>query len=151
MNKAAFFKLPLFAVVGASSQRSKFGNKVLRAYQEKTLNALPVSKRETVIEGIPCVDSLTTLAHNLTPESEFPQVSGITSTAMIGVSIITPPGATRLILEEGALLGYTNFFLQPGTTNAEVDSFIAELKKKNKKMNIIEGCVLVELDVDENK
>ena len=151
MSKAAFFKLPLFAVVGASSERAKFGNKVLRAYQEKSLNALPVSQRQNIIEGLPCVDSLTTLSHNLTVESEFPQVTGITSTAMIGVSIITPPAVTRRILEEGNLLGYTNYFLQPGTSDSEVEKYISEMKKNNKQMNIIQGCVLVELDVDENK
>jgi len=151
MSKASFFKLPLFAVVGASSERSKFGNKVLRAYQEKSMNALPISKKQTTIEGIPCVDSLSTLSHNLTVETEFPQLQGITNPSMVGVSIITPPAATRAVLEEGALLGYTNFFLQPGTCDAEVEKYIATLKKGNKQMNIIQGCVLVELDVDQNK
>uniref|UniRef100_A0A7S3GYH1 CoA-binding domain-containing protein n=1 Tax=Spumella elongata TaxID=89044 RepID=A0A7S3GYH1_9STRA len=151
MSKASFFKLPLFAVVGASSERAKFGNKVLRAFQEKSLNALPISKKQATIEGIPCIDSLKTLSHNLTVETEFPQLQGITNPSMVGVSVVTPPAATRAVLEEGALLGYTNFLLQPGTCDAEVEKYITSLQKGNDKMNIIQGCVLVELGVDPHK
>ena len=151
MSKASFFKLPLFAVVGASSERAKFGNKVLRAFQEKSLNALPISKKQATIEGIPCIDSLKTLSHNLTVETEFPQLQGITNPSMVGVSVVTPPAATRAVLEEGAHLGYTNFLLQPGTCDAEVEKYITTLQKGNDKMNIIQGCVLVELGVDPHK
>jgi hypothetical protein len=46
----------------------------------------------------------------------------------VGVSIITPPGVTRLILEEGVAMGFKHFFLQPGTFDEEVLDFVAGLK-----------------------
>ena len=47
-----FFSLPWKVVVGASSDRSKFGNKVLRCYQSHEHNVVPINKRQNVIEGI---------------------------------------------------------------------------------------------------
>jgi hypothetical protein len=47
-----FFSLPLKAVVGASTDRMKFGNKVLRCYIDKKQLAVPINKRQATIEGI---------------------------------------------------------------------------------------------------
>jgi hypothetical protein len=44
-----------YAVVGASSAREKYGNKVLRAYLQNQLAVTPVHPREAQIEGLrPC-------------------------------------------------------------------------------------------------
>lgn len=151
MSSKAFFKLPLFAVVGASSERSKFGNKVFRAYQGHEFNVIPISKKQDIVEGVSCVDSLTTLASKVTGEPEFQKLFGVTNTSQIGVSIVTPPGVTRQILEEGLELGYTNFFLQPGTHDASVEDYMLNAKQENKALNFIQSCVLVELGVDPHK
>lgn len=148
LAKKAFLKLPLFAVVGASNDRSKFGNKVLRAYQEHSFKAIPISKKQDVIEGVASLDSLTTLANKVTGEKDFQTSVGVNTTALIGVSIVTPPAATRLVLEEGLQLGYTHFFLQPGTCDDAVQDYILEAKKANQNLNIIQSCLLVELGVD---
>ena len=147
MKKKAFFKLPLFAVVGASTERAKFGNKVLRAYIDNSFQAVPINKKQDIIEGMHCVDSLTTLASTLSKGENY---NGVSNPAQVGVSIITPPNVTKLILEEGVGLGYSNFFLQPGTCNDEVEDYILELKGLKPKINIIQGCVLVELGFDEH-
>lgn len=39
-------------IIGASSDRSKYGNKAVRAYRRAGHEVLPVNPRETVIEGI---------------------------------------------------------------------------------------------------
>lgn len=148
LAKKAFLKLPLFAVVGASSDRSKFGNKVLRAYQEHSFKVIPVSKKQDIIEGVASVDSLTTLANKVTGETDFQLAVGVNTPANIGVSIVTPPAATRLVLEEGLKLGYTNFFLQPGTYDDAVEDYILEVKEANHNLNIIQSCMLVELGVN---
>jgi predicted CoA-binding protein len=146
MSSKAFFKLPLFAVVGASTERSKFGNKVLRAYIDNSFKAIPISKKQSSIEGIPCVESLTALAASLSAtEASF---NNTVDTSKIGVSIVTPPGATKLILEEAVGLGYCNFFLQPGTYDAEVEEYMAGLKAEKPTINLIQSCVLRELGVD---
>ncbi|KAJ1402947.1 CoA binding domain-containing protein [Ochromonadaceae sp. CCMP2298] len=152
----AFFQLPMFAVVGASTDRSKFGNKVLRCYQENGKQVVPVNKRTKVIEDIQCVESLAAIALTLSEQASF-AVSNLQtfdlSPATVGVSIITPPGATRLIIEEGAALGFRHFFLQPGTFDEEVLELVAQLKrvKDTKGLNVIHGCVLVEFGFDERR
>lgn len=65
----------------------------------------------------------------------------------IGISIITPPGVTKLIIDEGIQLGYRNFFLQPGTVDKIVQNYIKnDIKTKFNDVNIIQGCVLVDLN-----
>ena len=119
-------------MVGASDDRSKFGNKVFRCYQEHGYSVTPINKKSTEIEGIPCVPTLTELSKILSNE--------------IGVSIITPPGVTKLILEEGISLGITNFYLQPGTYDDSTDEYIKNIKSDStNNINIVKSCVLIEL------
>jgi uncharacterized protein len=40
------------AVVGASSDRRKFGNKALRAFQQQGFDAIPVNPHESEVEGL---------------------------------------------------------------------------------------------------
>jgi predicted CoA-binding protein len=39
------------AVIGASSQRAKFGNKALRAFRHAGYRVVPINPRETTVEG----------------------------------------------------------------------------------------------------
>jgi uncharacterized protein len=43
--------MPVIAVIGASSDRSKYGNKALRAFRQQGYTVVPVNPRETEIEG----------------------------------------------------------------------------------------------------
>jgi predicted CoA-binding protein len=121
-----FFKLPLFAVVGASNNREKFGNKVLRCYQQYSRHVVPISKVSDNVEGVDSLNSLTRLAEKLQEAQAALADSNIHAkyknvrVADVGVSIITPPAVTRAVLEEGLTLGYRNFFLQPGTVDEDV-------------------------------
>ena len=40
------------AVVGASNDRNKFGNKALRAYQAEGHTVIPINPNESVVEGL---------------------------------------------------------------------------------------------------
>ena len=57
----AFLAQGPYAVVGASRDRSKYGNQVLRAYQQHGHQAFPVNPRETAVEGVACVPDLQAL------------------------------------------------------------------------------------------
>lgn len=129
-----FFDLPTFAVVGASADRDKFGNKVLRCYKQHGKNAIPISKRQTTIENLPCKESLTALATELGGDM-----------SRVGVSIITPPGATALIMKEGVAVGCRHFYLQPGTADASVRELISSKEFVDAGVKTIQGCVLVDL------
>lgn len=91
-----------YAVVGASSDRAKFGNRVLRAYLHKGWKVYPVNPRETSIEGLTAYPDLKSL-----PE------------APRGVSIITPPAVTERIVEEAADAGARFVWMQPGAESPE--------------------------------
>lgn len=153
-----FFKQSLFAVVGASDDRSKFGNKVLRCYQQHGFSVVPINKRTSVIEGIPCETSLTELCQKLSIVGNVlkSNVNGdaedITSKNIknIGVSIITSPGVTKLIIEEGLALGIEHFYLQPGTYDSETDDYINTKKADfGSDINIVKSCVLIDLGFNE--
>lgn len=88
--------------------------------------------------GLPCIDSLSTLNEQIY-RGLYPPVL---SFADIGISIITPPGVTAMILREGYSLGARNFFLQPGTYDEEVDRII---RLEVHEAVCIKGCVLVDL------
>lgn len=133
--RGGYFDLPLFAVVGASTNRDKFGNKVLRCYQQHGKNVIPISKREAIIESLPCTQSLTALSSS--------QVD--LDMSKVGVSIITPPGATALILKEGVAVGCRHFYLQPGTVDQIVQELISSDEFVNAGVKVIQGCVLVDL------
>jgi predicted CoA-binding protein len=120
-----FFTSPVFGVVGASSQRHKFGNKVLRCYLEHNLRAIPVHPAEKVIEGLACVASVSAL-----PD------------AVNSISIITPPQITEKVVEQALAKGIENIWMQPG---AESDAAVKLCQGGG--VNLIHGgsCLLVEL------
>lgn len=96
-----FLKSKSFGVVGASTDRSKYGNKVLRCYQMNGLKVVPVNPREVAVEGVPCVASV----------SDLPD--GVSS-----ISIITPPSVTEKVVEEAIVKGIRNIWMQPGAESA---------------------------------
>jgi hypothetical protein len=46
------------AIIGASNDRRKFGNKALRAFQHRGFTVVPVNPHEKTVEGIPAVSSV---------------------------------------------------------------------------------------------
>ncbi len=43
--------MPVVAVIGASSDRRKFGNRALRAFQRQGYTVVPINPNEAIIEG----------------------------------------------------------------------------------------------------
>jgi len=126
---AEFLAKRPFAVVGASRHRDKYGNKVLRAYQQHALKVYPVHPREAEIEGL----------------AAYPTLADLPEPAR-GVSVITPPAVTEKIVDEVIRLGIQWIWMQPG---AESAAAIARAKAAG--VNVIAGgpCVLVALHYHE--
>jgi uncharacterized protein len=120
-----FFTSPSFAVIGASADRNKYGNKVLRCYLEHHKIVYPVNPNEQTIEGLSCTHDLQSL----------PQ-------AVQSISIITPPTITEKIVEEAHKKDIQNIWMQPGAESA-----LAIQKAESYGMNVIAGgpCILVVL------
>ncbi len=114
-----------FAVVGASADRAKYGNKVFRCYQQHGLHAVPVNPKDPIVEG----------------SRAFSMLSKVPS-KIDAVSIITPPKITESVIEEAGKLGIQHVWMQPGA-----DSPAAVARAKELGMNVIAGgpCLLVAL------
>ncbi|MEN6493006.1 MAG: CoA-binding protein, partial [Thermoguttaceae bacterium] len=57
----AFLDQKTFAVVGASSNREKYGNKVLRAYLQTNRKVYAINPNEREVEGVPSYPDLASL------------------------------------------------------------------------------------------
>ncbi|NLS90924.1 MAG: CoA-binding protein [Planctomycetaceae bacterium] len=121
----AFLDGTAFAVVGASEDRSKYGNKVLRVYQQNGLTVYPVNPKAKEIEGLACYPDFASL-----PE------------AVHGVSIVTPPAVTEKVVEQAHAAGIRHLWMQPG---AESDRAIKRAEELG--MEVLAGgpCILVKL------
>jgi predicted CoA-binding protein len=98
---AAFLAAPAYAVAGASKNRDKYGNKVLRCYLQNGRTVVPVNPVETEIEGITCVKAV----------NELP-------VEVQSLSIITPPQVTDKVVEQAIARGIRNLWMQPGAQSA---------------------------------
>ena len=131
MNKhiEEFFKSPAYAVIGASKNRIKYGNKVLRCYLQHHLTVYPVHPQEQLIENMPVFSSV----HELPSEVH-------------SISIITPPAITEQVVTAAIKKGIKNIWLQPG---AESEQAINDCL--NHHINVIANgaCILVVLGYHE--
>ncbi|KXH25286.1 CoA binding domain-containing protein [Colletotrichum salicis] len=98
-----FFSQKFIAVVGASSNPAKFGNKIFAWYLSHSIPATPINPTASTVNALgkdhPALPNLAALPH---PKDT-------------AVSIITPPPATLKVLQEAKELGVPAVWLQPGT------------------------------------
>nr|MBP8273991.1 CoA-binding protein [Acidobacteriota bacterium] len=50
--------MPVIAILGASSDRSKFGNKAVRAFRAQGFTVVPINRKESEVEGEPAYASV---------------------------------------------------------------------------------------------
>jgi predicted CoA-binding protein len=120
-----FLASSTFGVVGASTRREKYGNKVLRCYAQAGRRAIPVNPREAEIEGVPCVASVLDLPDDVK-----------------SISVITPPQVTERVVEEAVAKGIENVWMQPG---AESEAAVAACQRAGINVIADGSCVLVVL------
>lgn len=97
---AKFLTSKAFAVAGASIKREKYGNMVVRCYQQQGKVVIPVHPLEKEIEGVACVSSVADLP---------PEVKSL--------SMITPPQVTEKIVAVAIAHGIDNIWMQPGAAS----------------------------------
>ena len=128
---AAFLDGNHFAVVGASTDRSRYGNKVLRTYLQQNLSVTPVNPNAEIVEGIAAAPSLSAVP-----------------VPIHGISVITPPAITETVVQDAIGLGIRHIWLQPGAESA-----VAVQAAEAAGINVVHSgpCLLVVLgfrDVD---
>ena len=113
------------AVVGASSDRSKWGNKSLRAFRQQGYTVYPVNPNESVIEGLAAYKSITDLP--VRPDK---------------VTVYVRPQILQKMLPDIASRGCDELWLNPGTESNEV---LAEAERL--KLNVIQACSIIGVGV----
>jgi uncharacterized protein len=113
------------AIIGASADRSKFGNKAVRAFVRQGYTVYPVNPKETEIEGLPAFKSI----------ADVPVRPNL-------ISVYLPPPVLLKVLPAIAAKGCDEFWLNPGT---ESDEVLAEAERLG--LNIIQACSIVGIGV----
>lgn len=116
------------AVVGASNNSEKYGNRIVRHLVEEGHTVFPVNPKEKIILNLPC----------------YRKVGDIEATVDI-VDIVVPPEVTLKVLRYLKTLGRVNVWIQPG---AESDEVIQYLEKYSDQFGIItyNQCIMTSLD-----
>lgn len=109
------------AIIGASNDPRKYGNKAVRAYLQQGYTVYPVNIHEDRIEGLPAFRSIRDVPAR-------PQM----------VSVYLPPALTLRVLPDIAAKGCDELWLNPGT---ESDEVLAEAARLG--LNVIQACSIV--------
>jgi len=120
-------KEPTIAIIGASTDRSKFGNKAVRAYAQGGYQVFPVHPTARTIEGLPAFDSILNV-----PVEKLDRVS-----------LYLPPELGLQVIEQVAQKSPREVWLNPG---AESPALIARGKEIG--LNIVVGCSIVDIGVN---
>jgi len=109
------------AVIGASKDRAKFGNKAVRAFRQQGYRVYPVNPNATEIEGLSVYQSIRDVP--VRPQR---------------VTVYLPPPVLLKILPDIAARGCDELWLNPGT---ESDRVLAEAARLG--LNVIQACSIV--------
>jgi uncharacterized protein len=96
------------AVIGASNDRRKFGNRAVRAYREQGYTVVPINPHEAQVEGLAAYASIL-------------DVPGPVDMA----SFYVPPEIGEQVIDEVARKGVAEVWLNPG---AESDELVARAR-----------------------
>lgn len=114
------------AIIGASSDRGKFGNKSVRAHLKHGWEVYPVNPKGGEIEGL----------------KVYPNLKDIPVT-LNRVSVYLPPPATMKMLDEISVKMCEELFLNPGSESPEVLHRAHELG-----LEPITACSIVDVGED---
>lgn len=119
----SFLAAKTFAVAGASTDRSKYGNMIFRRLIDTGHKTYPLNPKADLVEGHTAFAQLSECP--VPPEA---------------LSIITPPAVTRGIVQDAILAGVKHLWMQPGAEDEQ-----ASADARNAGLNVIDdgSCLLV--------
>lgn len=115
---------PTVAILGASADRSKFGNKSVRAHRQAGYDVFPVNPKEAEIEGLTAYRSLADV-----PVEHLDRIS-----------VYLPPAVGLAVLPQIVAKGCGELWFNPGSDSAEV---IAEAERLG--LPVVQDCSIVDL------
>lgn len=114
------------AIIGASTDRSKFGNKAVRAFRAQGYAVYPVNPKEESVEGLAAYRSILDVPGRLDK-----------------ISVYVPPPVMLKLLPDIAVKGCEELWLNPGTESPAV---VAEAERLG--LNVIQACSIVAVGMD---
>jgi uncharacterized protein len=105
------------AVIGASSNRDKFGNKALRAFANRGYTVIPINPREAEVEG----------------HRTYRSVLDVPGPIDVATMYVPPRTGVR-ILDELAKKGVGEVWLNPGADGSEVITRAGELGLQTRQL-----------------
>ena len=112
------------ALIGASNDPSKFGNRIYRNLRTKGYNIIPINPKENKIEGDKAYASIEMM-------DKVPDI----------VNFVVPPQIAIKVAQKAIDLGITHLWFQPGSESNELE----ELLRENPDIKyLINSCIMVE-------
>ncbi len=113
-----------WAVVGASNDRAKYGNRIYRVLRERGYRVYPVHPTVATVEG----------------DRAYPDVASLPAGVEV-MDIVIPPERVPAVLDGAKAAGIDRIWLQPGAESAGVLAYAASLG-----LTVISGgpCAMVE-------
>lgn len=113
---------PTVAIVGASSDRRKFGNKAVRAHVQAGFDVYPIHPTEEIVEGLPA----------------FRSVADLPLDRLDRITLYVPPGVGLHLLESLVAKPCGMLILNPGTESPEVVA-----RARHLGLNVVTGCSII--------
>ena len=109
------------AVIGASNNRAKFGNKALRAFERRGYTVIPINPGEAEVEGHKTYASVLDVPH-----------------ALDMATVYVPPDEGLKVMEQLAQKGIGEVWLNPGADSPQVVARARELG-----LNMVQACSII--------
>lgn len=124
-NKKEMLDKKIWAVIGATNNKEKFGYKIWKKLKDYNYEVYPINPKYDDIDGEKCYSSL----------RELPKTPEV-------VDLVVPPKVSMKVVDVAKELGIEYLWFQPGTADEEVLDKSEDLGFKI----VFHDCVLVALD-----
>ena len=114
----------VIALIGASNDKNKYGNKIYRDLRNKGYNIIPINPKEKTIEG----------------DKAYTSIEQIDKLPDIANFVVPPPIAMKLA-KHITNLGIKHLWFQPGSESDELENW---LKNTDGIKYLINSCIMVE-------
>jgi len=112
------------ALIGASNNRSKYGNKIYRDLRSKNYHVIPINPKEKIIEGDKAYSSIEEM-------ETFPDIA----------NFVVPPPVAMKIAQHITNLGIKHLWFQPGSESEELKNW---LENTEEIKYLINSCIMIE-------
>ena len=112
------------ALIGASNNKNKYGNRIYRDLRSKGYHVIPINPKEELIEG----------------DKAYSSIEGMETLPDIANFVVPPPVAMK-IAQHIADLGIKYLWFQPGSESDELEDW---LKNTDEIKYLINSCIMVE-------